>query len=356
MKKFLQFFLFVLIYMFLLSGCYSIDNTLNKSTESTPQENTNIIYDKASIKKRNFYSIKQYKISHNKKLKTDSYGNLHLLKSAPHFAVVDEMLLDLYLSQEVGEIDIYDYQYTRNFRKASDNKDFLISDYKNGVCVNAYSGNDMDVVIPMTLDGKKVIKIGCNILQEEYDTFIVSPFCGLDLNSITIPKTVKEITYGALSTSLASAEKTYKYLYVNSDNPYYTSIDGILYTKDKKCLLQIPTNYQKTEIDIPDGTLAVYCMGIYSTKMIKIPESVISIGETINKDGSCDFYFNEGDYSNNPAQDIPFYLPVEFSKYRFDWQPFVSFNVSKNNKYYSEKNHSLYNKEGNMIVIPTKYL
>lgn len=341
--------------MLLLSGCYSNDNTLSNSTESKSKKITQNIYDEETIEKRNFYSVEQYKISQNKKPKTDSYGNLHLLKSAPHFAVVDEMLLDLYLSQEVGEIDIYDYEYTRNFREASDNKDFLISDYKNGVCVNAYTGNDKDVVIPTTLNGKKVIKIGCNILQEEYDTFIVSPFYGLELNSITIPKTVKEITHGAFSTSLDSTEKTYKYIYVNSDNPYYTSVDGILYTKDKKCLLQIPTNYQKTEINIPEGTLAVYCMGTYSTKMIKIPESVISIGETINKDGSCDFYFNEGESINNPAQDIPFFLPVEFSKYDFDWQPFVRFTVSKDNKYYSGENHSLYNKEGNLIVIPTKY-
>jgi hypothetical protein len=339
--------------MIIFSGCSRVDNSSSNTKKSTSDIITQNKYDETTIEKRNYYAVKQYEILRNKKLKTDSYGNLCLLNGVPYFAVVDEMLLDLYLSQMVDEIDIYDYKYTSNFRNASDNKDFLISDYKNGVCVNAYSGDEKDLVIPTTLDGKKVIKIGGNILQEEFDTFIVSPFYGLELNSVTIPKTVKEISYGAFTTSLNSTEKTYKYIYVDSDNPYYTSIDGILYSKDKKCLLQVPTNYPKTDIEIPEGTLAVYSLGTYTTKSVKIPASVISIGETINKSGNCDFYYNEGEYEINPYQDIPFYLPVEFTQYNPDWQPFVKFTVSEDNKYYSDKNYTLYNKEQTLVVVPS---
>ncbi len=68
---------------------------------------------------------------------------------------------------------------------------------------------------------------------------------------------------------------------VSSQNPTYTSVDGVLFTKDKKTLIAYPAGKQLTNYSIPDGVVSIGKDSFAeATKLrsISIPSSVASIG------------------------------------------------------------------------------
>ena len=102
------------------------------------------------------------------------------------------------------------------------------------------------------------------------------------LTSITIPNSVTSIRYGAFHccTSLTSIN-------VDSNNEKYMSDNGVLYTKDKKTLIQYPSKKEGTEYLILQGVESIgnyafkYCSNLTS---ITIPNSVTSIGDSAFND------------------------------------------------------------------------
>ena len=98
-----------------------------------------------------------------------------------------------------------------------------------------------------------------------------------NLINITIPNSVTSIGNFAfcICTSLTSIN-------VDSNNEKYMSDNGVLYTKDKKTLIQYPSKKEKTEYIILQGTTSIenyafhYCTNLTN---ITIPNSVTSIGD-----------------------------------------------------------------------------
>ena len=98
-----------------------------------------------------------------------------------------------------------------------------------------------------------------------------------NLINITIPNSVTSIGNFAfcMCTSLTSIN-------VDSNNEKYMSDNGVLYTKDKKTLIQYPSKKEKTEYIILQGTTSIgnyafhYCTNLTN---ITIPNSVTSIGD-----------------------------------------------------------------------------
>lgn len=90
------------------------------------------------------------------------------------------------------------------------------------------------------------------------------------LKRITIPDTVTEIGEGAFSFCSSLTE-----IDVSDGNEVFCSVDGMLYSKDKKLLLTCPG--ERTEVTVPDGTEELsdfaFC-GCKSLKRIVIPASV----------------------------------------------------------------------------------
>ena len=173
-----------------------------------------------------------------------------------------------------SQAEVYgDYEYT------------VLDDGTVGIA--KYTGSDTEVTIPSKIDGKSVTSIGeyafgwCESLTSitipnSVTSIGSSAFRGCkNLTSITIPNSVTSIDEDAFQwcTSLASIN-------VDSGNVYYSSLNGVLYNKDKTELIRSPEGIKS--ITIPDSVTSIGWGAFYnceSLTSITIPNSVTSIGD-----------------------------------------------------------------------------
>lgn len=156
------------------------------------------------------------------------------------------------------------------------------------VMITAYNGDSENITIPSTIDGKEVTCIGDSAFYDCFNiTSITIPdsvtsiysnaFSGcINLTGITIPNSVTSIGDGAFSYCYKLHNLT-----VDPDNKYYTSIDGVLFNKEKTTLICCPAGYKKTTYSIPDSVTKIDSMAFNCCEnltSITIPNSVISIG------------------------------------------------------------------------------
>ena len=165
----------------------------------------------------------------------------------------------------------------------SNPEDFEIDE--DGVLVE-YKGKGGDVVIPdgVTAIGDYAfsscskltsVTIPDSVTGIGYRAFAL---CS-SLTSIIISETVTNIGEGAFG-ECANLEK----INVSERNRYYASIDGILYTKDLKTLIQCPG--AKTSVTIPNNVTSI---GVYAFSRCSSMTSVI-IGNNVIDIGEGAFY------------------------------------------------------------------
>jgi hypothetical protein len=96
------------------------------------------------------------------------------------------------------------------------------------------------------------------------------------VTSVTIPATVVTIeSQPFVSPELVSIE-------VASSNENFTSIDGVLYSKDRQTLILYPANKADESFMVPNGvtTIKDFAFGcLNNLKNLTLPESVIAVGE-----------------------------------------------------------------------------
>ncbi len=106
-----------------------------------------------------------------------------------------------------------------------------------------------------------------------------------NLESLHIPKNVRYIDMNGIRFCDYLTEIT-----VDADNPYYKSVDGILFTEDMTVLHTYPMGRTAAEYTVPD-TVVIMPAAVYTQvrqlKKLNIPASVEEICETTGWSGGC---------------------------------------------------------------------
>lgn len=141
--------------------------------------------------------------------------------------------------------------------------DFEVTDVAGGIRITKYTGTSVDVKIPDTIGGKKVVSL------RNMD------FGGLhsQIESVHIPAGVTELN---TDRTLFIFSDRFREFTVDEDNTDFYSKDGVLYSKDN-VLLMYPCAKEAESFSIPEGVTAI---GEYAfnnaakLKSVAVPESV----------------------------------------------------------------------------------
>ena len=161
----------------------------------------------------------------------------------------------------------------------------------DGTCYVSSLGicEDKNIVIPSTApNGERVISIGCSLFAEygHIESIYISEgvseigagafdWC-YSLHTVVIPSTVTIIGDSALA-----CERSLVNIFVSDDNPVYSDICGILYSKDGKTLLKYTSGRNDSIFVVPEGVTAIgdsaFALSLSLTEVV-LPESVKEIG------------------------------------------------------------------------------
>ncbi len=171
----------------------------------------------------------------------DENGNAIFVEDVPYFGYIEqrEWDNDVAAFREYNDNSYLSEEYDGNYR---------ISDYEDGVCIDRYFGEYEEVlVIPETIDGKKVVKLGSwRIFDENGESLGFANAFGCD--NETLPPEVKEIVIPSgvkdiVAYSFNGFGGNLKKITVAKDNPYYYSFAGMLFSKETNKLLYAPFLY-----------------------------------------------------------------------------------------------------------------
>ncbi len=136
-------------------------------------------------------------------------------------------------------------------------------------------GGWSDFILPRPKSRLKKVK-----LPESLRQLKLGSFRGSSIEEIHVPKNLVDADRGFYMMECL------KDITVSEENPVYSSVDGILYSKDGKTLIQYPVGREKTENHIPEGTEKI-AMGAFERynnieidrfNTLVIPEGVTSVG------------------------------------------------------------------------------
>ncbi len=96
------------------------------------------------------------------------------------------------------------------------------------------------------------------------------------LKEIFIPAQVRSISFDSSFLGCNKLER----IIVDENNPYFSSIDGVLFNKDKTILLFYPFGRTAQEYDVPDGVETVFKTFVNNQRLrrVSFPDGIKSLG------------------------------------------------------------------------------
>ncbi|MBR2341718.1 MAG: leucine-rich repeat domain-containing protein [Clostridia bacterium] len=162
-------------------------------------------------------------------------------------------------------------------------------------------------------------------------------FAGVGIVSVIIPESVTSIGDGAFANC-----RYLKSIKVAEGNSEYQDIDGTLYTKDGKTLIQYATAKLKTKFIIPESVITISDSAFYGCKWLKsvvIPESVTTIGDSA-------FYGCKWLKSVIIPESVTSIGDSAFSNSRY----LKSITVTRRNRKYKDIDGNLYTRDGKTLI------
>ena len=181
------------------------------------------------------------------------------------------------------------YAYTIPNTDATDNSAFAYVNHGDSIEITGFDNYVSDVVIPSEIEGLPVTAIS------------VGAFYLSTITSIEIPNTVTSIGEMAflgctslksvkLSTGVAKIDKNafgscsaLREVQVAKDNPNFSSLDGVLYSKAQDTLVIYPAAKTDAAYTIPGGVTSVAMYAFSENpylETIAIPNSLIKVGDS----------------------------------------------------------------------------
>lgn len=138
---------------------------------------------------------------------------------------------------------------------------------ENTACIQDCTLTDADLVIPSELDGLKVTELGKRALGNTE---------GLPFETVTIPAGIEYISSDA---PFVFCDKL-REIKVDPANKNYVSVDGILFTADKKTLVCYPQKKSGSSYSVPEGVERLGTAALYATELkeITVPSSLAEVG------------------------------------------------------------------------------
>jgi len=221
--------------------------------------------------------------------------------------IIEKEYYDSLSSEEMSE-------ELKKFVDAYSTKDdgTIFSNYYGGISVDKLAWpetNSKNIVleIPETINGKKVIKLGgCITFTSEGNFFSpathlnyldkVFLFGNPNIKSVKIPKHLKEISFGNFYGIKADNEYflAVEEILVDKENPYYSSVNGVLFDKKQETLLFYPELKKEKEYEVPDLVKVIEFMDFSNTKLqsVKIGKNVKEIRAVFDKNTVIKGYEN----------------------------------------------------------------
>lgn len=183
------------------------------------------------------------------------------------------------------------------------------------VAIGAWKYADVDsLVIPSKIDGYPVTMILEETFKDKKLESVTLPdtleyigekaFWNCSLTKVTLPKNLQYFepdSFGSMSKTLT----TYS---VHKDNKYIKSIDGVVYTKDGKALVEYPDGKKSSNFEIPEGVECILERAFeYADKVKKVsfPDSMLQINEKA--------FYHSGIESVNFSENIQYVAEYAFA-------------------------------------------
>jgi len=153
----------------------------------------------------------------------------------------------------------------------------------DGTVLVWYEGPGGDIVVPdgiTEIEGYAFYGSGATsiVIADSVTTITDRVFAGCSfLKSITFGAGIESIDFDTLFYAGEIEE-----INVSADNKQYSSLDGVLFDKEKTTLVRYPDAKSDSEYTIPDGIVTIGYRAFYSCEFItsvSMPDSVKTIGE-----------------------------------------------------------------------------